>query len=245
VNLSAEEIAKDIFDVRSEGTLNLEMLLYPRRYGLFSSIVDSRIEKVIEFIQKGMPVILLVDDGFFIYQSLHYVVIIGYNKRQNVFLAHWGTKPERVIGYEKLKRKWERAGGWGMVVHSNSSVEVTPEMHNDSGVIYESQGMLDRAEEEYRKAIQLKSNFCEPWFNLGNVYYKKGDLNNARESLLKALEVCEEKADVYNNLAIVLMEMGMLSEAMESIEKALKIAPNNQEYLDTRGKIELRLRNLK
>lgn len=112
---------------------------------------------------------------------------------------------------------------------------LTPEEHNNLGVIYESKGKLDLAEKEYKKAIKKDKNWYLPYFNLGNIYYKKGELEKAEEFYKKSLER-KEDLDTLNNLAYVLYLQGKYKEAMSYIEKVIKIKPE-KEYLDTYNKI--------
>ena len=232
-----EKIANEIILSGSNGTLNLEMLLYPRRSGLITEMVNNDFENIKKLIRKGYPVILLIDDGFLFFHSPHYIVLIGFDEKENLFIAHWGIEPNRVIRDSSLRKKWERAGGWGFVAMELSEEEITPEQHNNMGVAYEDAGKRREAEHESLRAISKRKDFCEPLFNLGNICYKNGNLKKAEQWYLNALSRCEKKGDIYNNLAYLYMKMNNIIKAIENIQKALSLDPENMEYLDTRAEI--------
>ena len=88
------------------------------------------------------------------------------------------------------------------------------------------------AEVQYRKAIEIRSDYAEAQYNLANllrdegrtdeaiVYYKFAIKNR------KKLKKRSEAASVYNNLASVLVNRGELDEAMKYYQRILKFAPN-------------------
>jgi len=99
---------------------------------------------------------------------------------------------------------------------------LTAEEHVNLGYVYEKQGKLDLAEEEYKKAIKKdKKNFIA-YFNLGNVYAKKGDYERAEVYYKKAIKL-KEDPDVMNNLAYVLHKQEKKEEALSYIKKALEL----------------------
>ncbi|WP_448584181.1 tetratricopeptide repeat protein [Thermocrinis sp.] len=108
---------------------------------------------------------------------------------------------------------------------------LTAEEHIDLGYIYEKQGKLDLAEEEYKKAIKKdKKNFIA-YFNLGNVYAKKGDYERAERYYKQAIKLREDP-DVMNNLAYVLYKQGKKDEALTYIRRALE-KREDPSYRDT------------
>lgn len=237
INISPDKITA-LLSGKINGTLNLEMLLFPRRFGFITEMISEDLKIVKNYIAEGVPVILLVDNGFSIYRIPHYVVVIGYDEENMTFVAHWGDEPNRTISEEELLRRWNRMGSWGFVVLHIPEDKMTAEQLTDSGVAMEMAGDLESAERRYRRAVELNPEICAPEFNLGNIYYKKGDYKNSLEWFKKALNTCEKKGDVYNNIAVVLMAIGEIDEAKEYVNKALMLEPANAEYLDTKRRIE-------
>ncbi len=236
--VSINEIIDALESETVRGSLNIEMLLFPRRFGLITEMINGDIESVKNNIRKRRPAILLIDNGFSIYRIPHYIVVTGYDYEENVFLAHWGDEENRVISGEDLERRWMRMGGWGFVTVKIPWNEMSAEEHNDIGVAYENAERYEDAEREYKEALRIKPGLCEPNFNLGNLYFKKNNYAESEKSFLKALEVCKNKGDIYNNLAYLYLKLNRRKEAAHFIERALELFPNNPEYLDTKKMIE-------
>ena len=113
---------------------------------------------------------------------------------------------------------------------------LSAEQHNDLGVIYEKKGDHEAAQKEYAKAINKKSDWMIPYFNMGNLYYQSGDYSKAEAYYAKALDRSPHNSDVMNNLANALLMQQKADEAMPLVEKAIRIAPK-EEYRDTQRKI--------
>lgn len=233
IGITPEKIGEDLRTKSLAGSLNLDMLLYPRRFGLLTRMLKGDIDELQEYIKNDIPVILLVDDGFSIYSIFHYVVLIGFNSKARLFVAHWGVEPNRVVTYEKLYSQWKKAGSWGFAVRLLPWEDMTAEEHNDLGVAYENSGKLKEAEKEYLESHRLNNNFCEPVFNLGNIYFKMSSYDKAEEWFLRALKICVSKGDVYNNLAYLYLKLGRIDEAKEFIMRALEISPEDPIYTRT------------
>ena len=60
----------------------------------------------------------------------------------------------------------------------------------------------DKAISFYLKAIELKPDYAEAYYNLGLAYKNQGNLTKAIESYKKAIEVDPDHADAYINLGI-------------------------------------------
>ncbi len=236
--ISMDDIISGLIKNTVRGSLNIDMFLFPRRFGLITEMVNGDIELIKNYIKYGGPVILLIDNGFSIYRIPHYIVVIGFDDADNIFVAHWGNEENKIISAEDLKRRWSRMGGWGFATIEIPWDKLTAEQHNDIGVAYENTGKYDDAEREYKEALRIKPDFCEPNFNLGNLYFKKNDYAESEKSFLKALEVCKNKGDIYNNLAFLYLRLNRREDATHFIEKALELSPDNPEYLDTKRMIE-------
>jgi len=93
--------------------------------------------------------------------------------------------------------------------------------HNNVGVVLEAMDSLEAAEKEYLQAVEIKPDYADAWFNLGNVARKKGkgelalqrysrvrelegisvDEEEARATALMALKRYDEAFQVYLSLA--------------------------------------------
>ncbi|RMH06141.1 MAG: tetratricopeptide repeat protein, partial [Aquificota bacterium] len=103
--------------------------------------------------------------------------------------------------------------------------------HVDLGYIYERQGKLELAQEEYKKAIRKDKREWRAYFNLGNTYAKLGKYEEAKEFYEKALEL-KKDPDIYNNLAYTLYQLKDYCGALFYAKKALEKG-SRREYEET------------
>ena len=103
------------------------------------------------------------------------------------------------------------------------------------GLVYQTRGDLDRAEEMHRKALEINEKLGRlegmaiQYGNLGLIYETRGDLDRAEEMHRKALEIDEKlgrlegMATAYGNLGLIYQTRGDLDLAEEMYFKSLEI----------------------
>lgn len=112
--VTPQKIAGDIFNARLNGTLSMDMLLYPRQAGFSTSVYKGGMEDIRDEIRKGYPLIVLVDFGFYVIEKNHFMVIVGYNN-DGIF-AHSGKEKEKFFTYSELQRIWKKTGYWTLLI---------------------------------------------------------------------------------------------------------------------------------
>jgi tetratricopeptide (TPR) repeat protein len=78
----------------------------------------------------------------------------------------------------------------------------------------------------YDKALEIKLDYVEAWYNKGYVLERLGEYEAAIASYNKALEIDPNVADTWNNKASVLSRLGKYEEAIKSYDKAIELEPN-------------------
>ena len=76
------------------------------------------------------------------------------------------------------------------------------------GVILKNLGKSQDAELSYRKAIEIKPDYAEARYNLGNLLKGLGNLKDAELSYRKAIEIKPDLAEAHYNLGNVLNDLG-------------------------------------
>jgi ABC-type bacteriocin/lantibiotic exporter with double-glycine peptidase domain len=111
---TTRELAPETRTEALRGALITDLATAARRRGYKAEIVDLDLPRLKATIKEGMPVILLVDEGFLAYSVPHYLVAFGYT--EDGFVVHTGKTPESVIAARKLDSRWEKMGRLALVV---------------------------------------------------------------------------------------------------------------------------------
>jgi protein O-mannosyl-transferase len=98
--------------------------------------------------------------------------------------------------------------------------------HNNLGDMYGRHGDLDRAENEFKKAIELQPNYADAYHNLANIYLQKGEIEKAIENYHKAVEINPGLWQSYSNLSGIYFQQENYLEAEKQINLAIKANPN-------------------
>ena len=85
---------------------------------------------------------------------------------------------------------------------------------------------FDTAIDFYKKALKIKPDYAEVYYNLGKAFKSKGELVVAVDSYKQALKIKPDYAEAYNNMGNTLKDKGDLEAAVESYKQALKIKPD-------------------
>lgn len=101
---------------------------------------------------------------------------------------------------------------------------------------------FSKAEELYRKAIELDPDDAFAYNNLGNSLKNLKRYDEAEEFYRKAIEINPNNALVYYNLGITLDELRRYGEAEIVLRKAIELDPN---YAIAYNNLGITLRNLK
>jgi len=118
-------------------------------------------------------------------------------------------------------------------------------LYNICGAVYKELGQFDASVEAYSRALTIKPDYADAYYNMGIILKKQGKLEEAIEAYNKALAIKPDNADAYYNMGIILKEQGKLEEAIEAYNKALAIKPDYAEAycnmgltLQEQGKLE-------
>jgi predicted double-glycine peptidase len=114
VSVSPEEIASEIYSKSAKGTLNIDMALYVEKRGLKARQYRGSFEDIKTKIDSGYPLIVLVDEGFLVYQKNHFMVVIGYGG--DGILANSGREQCKFIPVKDFLRAWERTKSWTLLI---------------------------------------------------------------------------------------------------------------------------------
>lgn len=100
-------------------------------------------------------------------------------------------------------------------------------MHADVADAYRSAGQLSRAVEQYRAALELKSDYGDIRAKLAMALRENGQLQEAAAELRKALEDRPHYIPARVQLGVCLYSMGKIEEAVQEWNEVLNRDPGN------------------
>lgn len=90
------------------------MLLYAQRKGLYAECLKGDMRKLKKLIDSGYPVIVLVDNGFALYQVNHFMVVTGYNG--DGVIVNSGSDRDKFISERDFLRTWKKTDFWTLLM---------------------------------------------------------------------------------------------------------------------------------
>ena len=106
---------------------------------------------------------------------------------------------------------------------------------NIIGAANQGLGFLEDAIEAYKKALSIKPDYAEAYYNIGLTFQAQGKLEDAIEAYNRALSIKPDYAKSLNNMGNILKEQGRLEEAIEVYNKALSHEANFAEAYNNLG----------
>jgi len=108
--VSPAEIAAEIFSRQARGTLDMDMVFYAQKKGLKAEKYRGTFEDLQGQINSRRPLIVLIDQGFWVYQSHHFMVVVGYDERG--IIANSGKEERKFISRDSFSKTWEKTKFW-------------------------------------------------------------------------------------------------------------------------------------
>ena len=81
----------------------------------------------------------------------------------------------------------------------------------------------------YQKAIDLKPDCHEAWYNMGLAYYENGEFDTAIKKYEEAIKIKPDYHEALNNMGISYEKKGEFDKAIEKYEEVIKIKPDYYE----------------
>ena len=108
------EIARETTTAGLSGVLITDLAEAARRRGFEAEVVDLTLARLRETISRGIPVILLVDLGAWVFSRPHYLLAFGVTPEGVV--AHSGREEGKVVPFSNLDAQWAKMGRLAVIV---------------------------------------------------------------------------------------------------------------------------------
>lgn len=104
--------------------------------------------------------------------------------------------------------------------------------HNNLGNAYQTWGLAEKAEQQFRRAIQLDPYYADPHTNLGSILYRRGEYREAADNFKFSVYAKPESAENHLNLGLALTRLGEFTEAKKQFRAAASIKPYPEALYD-------------
>jgi len=115
-HINQDEVARHVYTDSLNGSLITDMKYYAVQLGYDVEIENGDADLLRSYIDKNVPVILLVDRGLSVVTIQHYYVVYGYVPGDNLFIIHDGEKAKRVIRQDDLDKEWKKMNRLMLVI---------------------------------------------------------------------------------------------------------------------------------
>lgn len=220
VPATPEPLVSQVFLPSRQGSLQIEMLAAPRRYGRIAYPLAPRYPDLLREVAAGNPVIVLQDVGL-MFTQWHYAVVNGFDYPSGTLWLRSGTQRRQEMPFTAFERSWMKSGYWAMVVTPPDRIPVTA---TEDGWISAVLAMArvekgDSATRAYAAALKRWPDNLPAAIGLANEYHSQGALPQAATVLREAKQRHPQSVIVANNLAQTLSDQGHQAEALAQIEK--------------------------
>ena len=225
VKITPEDLVGQVYLPARQGSLQVEMLAAPRRYGMVSYQLAPRFEDLLREVAAGIPVIVLQDYGVWPFSIWHYAVVAGYDYSKGELVLRSGEKQRLSLPFPVLEYTWKESNYWAMVSVPPDRIPVTA---TESGYLAAIAAM-ERVGNP-RAATMAYATYLRRWpdnvtasIGLANGHYALGELKEAEAVLRQAADRHPDSVVVLNNLAQTLSDQKRDDEALALIERAVAL----------------------
>jgi ABC-type bacteriocin/lantibiotic exporter with double-glycine peptidase domain len=118
--VTPDEIAEAIYRQNIRGTVSIDMFLYARQRGFASQWYNGSMDDIVRAVDRGSPLVVMIDRGFSAARVYHYMVITGYSLK-GVF-ANTGTTPQKLISWKRFMLQWDKTQNWTLLIRPKEAV---------------------------------------------------------------------------------------------------------------------------
>ncbi len=113
--------------------------------------------------------------------------------------------------------------------------------YNNRGVCYENIGRLDKAVDDYQKALALNPGDDQAYFNLGVIYQRAGAEDKAIEYYSDSLAINPKRAEAFHNRGVIYSQSGQPDKALHDFDRAIILNPDMDIAYYNRATLYLRI----
>lgn len=206
------------------GSLQAEMLAFPRREGLLAIPMPPELTALLRALAEGHAVVVFQNLGLAIAPVWHYAVLVGYDLDAGRMVLHSGTSESMSMSFETFERTWARGGSWSMVVTTPARIPAAATQRD----ALRAAVSLERSDRAAALAAYEALRARAPGdrltlFALANALLADGRARAAAQRYRDLLRRHPDFADGWNNLAHAFERIGQPDAARQAAARAIAI----------------------
>lgn len=119
------------------------------------------------------------------------------------------------------------------------------DVHSNRGIAYLRLGELDKALEDFNKAIDIDKTFDEAYFNRAGVLIDKNEFSLAAVDLEQIRKSYQDSSNYYLKWGDLKSQQGYYEQALSEYDRSLTLRPENVQALVNRGVMYFTQKNFK
>ena len=224
-------LAAEVYLPDRKGALQVEMIAAVRRHGRIPYEIDKDLQSIIDQLEHGMPVLVLLNLGISALPVYHYAVVIGYEPDSDSIIMRSGEDYRLLMSRLRFLSAWSKTSSWALTVPPIGKLpaKVNVERFLRSVIALESVGQWQAAQQNYLTVLGKWPDNTLARFGLANTLRTEGKLTEAADQYSKALKQDASHKPARNNLADTLLRLGRCNAAMSVLQPVLNKAVSESE----------------
>ena len=226
-HVAQDELVPATYIPQRHGAVSLEMLAAARRQGVLALPLAADMGALLDQLDAGRPVLVLMNLALPFWPRWHYAVISGWDPRRREWLLHAGKKQLLRLPMPVFERVWLRAGGFAMII-------VDPRrLPGDLPIpaLLSAAAVLERVHPRAALAAYQQLAAKQPQdaripLLAGNALRALHHFKAAERAYRRSIQ-CQRNWPAMNNLADLLQAQGRHQEALVWAQQAAAMAPQS------------------
>jgi tetratricopeptide (TPR) repeat protein len=221
VRVTPEEIEPLVYLPGRKGSLQIEMLAAPRKYGRLSYRLEPDLAAIVSELRAGRPVLVLHNYGLPLWPRWHYAVVIGHDAQKDQLLLRSGLQPREAWSARNFMRAWDNGDRWGVVMLRPGELPTAPDKDRylEAAAAFEKVAAPHEAWLAFNSAVNAWPNEPVAWIGRGTAKYRDMAFREAAADYSAALRLEPSHAGARNNLAMTLLKHGCPHAARWQLDK--------------------------
>lgn len=236
IDVTPDQLTTEVYLPQRHGSLQVELIAAARHHHRVPYVLAQDLQAVLDEINGGHPVLVLLNLGLSWYPVWHYAVVVGFDLQRDRVILRSGKERRDIISLELFERTWRRSKRWALVLTPPGDLPVTAhELPYLRAVLtIEQHGDWRTAGQAYAAAWRRWPDSSSAGMGVGNSAYAGGDYAAAAAAYRRILKREPDFAPALNNLAQTLDKMGNAAAGEEYARKAVAAGGAQKEiYMET------------